>query len=365
MTIVHRLAAVLLACAAALPAAAQEAQQCAAIEKQFAVRPLAMVQLLERAGCLERENRADPATSAVLDLVASRPAEDQHQRVDQAMRQIAGYVDTAARTQPASSQPLLSALAAEIETTRRRAAQQALGDHDVKGWEWGGASFRGLPSIDLASLNVNCAQPDEAPCKAAAGTAKLVLRAAALVRETLKFNQSGAYEDAVRAARVRESKWNSYFDDARLQFPWELYVNGLRYGRENRSAGGFAETPSDQIIFLHPGVGMEYVRGAPSGSRFQPALVLELVGYNRWTWTREGKIENAFGASLVQTYSDRAGLSSSRRGVMFHLQNKYSLAVTSSNGKTGFLMSIDLAKLVNRVEDDARSQFRLSGSGGK
>jgi hypothetical protein len=238
-----------------------------------------------------------------------------------------------------------------------------LGEQNVKGWEWGGAGFRGVPAVDTSSLEVTCPQASDPACKEAGETGKVVFRAASLVRQTLQLGMSEVYEKALAATRVRDSKWSGYFDEARLQFPWELWLNGLRYRRENRKAGGFAEPPNDQLILGHPGVGMEYVRGAPSGNRFQPALVIELIGYNRWTWTVDGRMENAWGASFVQTYSDRAGLSSSRPGIMLHWQNKYSLAFTRDDSKTGVMLSIDLAKAVTRVEKDAREKFRLSGRG--
>lgn len=352
-----RLIGFIFACALALPAFSQE-NSCALIEQRRGSQPLIMVEFLEAAGCLGGGSDKDPVAVSVKDTIAKGAGN----RVDDALRQVANYVDRSGRERAAPSRPLLVALLAEIESVRVKIAQQApLEEVDVRGWEWDRERFRGLPKLDLSTLNIRCDNAEEAKCVEARAAGKVVLRAAALVHQALVLRQKDTYEAALNASRVRDAKWTGYFDDARLQFPWELYINGLRYGREARKAGGFGEPPSDQFILLHPGVGMEYVRGAPSGSRFQPALVLELVGYNRWRWTDAGKMENAYGASLIQTYSDRAGLSSSRPGVMFHVQNKYSLALTRDNGKTGIVLSIDLAKLVTRVDDEARSRFRLGG----
>lgn len=42
---------------------------------------------------------------------------------------------------------------------------------------------------------------------------------------------------------------------------------------------------------------------------------------------------------------------------------KHVIVVVHSIGETGVMLSIDLSRLVSRVEDDARSRFRLLGSG--
>jgi hypothetical protein len=70
----------------------------------------------------------------------------------------------------------------------------------------------------------------------------------------------------------------------------------------------------------------------------------------------------AFGASLIQTYSDRAGLSSARSGIMLHYNNRYSLAFTRNDGESGVMLTVDLANLVTKVESDTREKFRMLGS---
>jgi hypothetical protein len=347
----------------ALGALAQDA--CQNIEKKFGAEPLTMLQYLYFAECLGGDKDGNEVTKAVLPLVKKEtsrdPAKAGH-RLDEALRQISGYINSAARGRKDTSQPLLAALATEVEAVRTRlAAAQPLGDQDVIGWQWRRTDFTGLPSVSVLPLNIQCEQASEEKCTEAAETGKIVFRAAHLVEQTLQFSLTDVYEQALGAARARNAKWDRYFDEGRVQFPWELYANGRRYGAHNKKEGGFAEPPNDQIILLHPGVGMEYVGGAPSGSRFQAALILELIGYNRWSWTNDGKMQKAFGASLIQTYSDRAGMTSARPGVMVHFGNKYSVAVTSRDGKTGVLFSVDLAKLVTKVEDDERQKFKLLG----
>jgi hypothetical protein len=334
-------------------AAAAQEPICRRIEAQLGNEPLKMLAFLDQASCLGDDNDSDAITQRVRALLRKKQPEE-------ALRQVAEYVHAAAGDRQPASQAVLAALELEVESVRGRLrAQQPLGEQHVKCWEWDKTRFRGLPSVNPAPLEVTCAKADEPPCREAAEAGKAVFRAASLVRQTLQFTLSDVYEQALAATRVRKAKWDAYFDDARVQFPWELYVNGWFYGRENRRKGGFAEPPNDQFIFLHPGIGVEYVGGAPSGNRFEAALVLELIGYNRWSWTKAGKIDNAWGASIIQTYSDRAGMSSMRPGVMLHYQSKYSVAFTRKNGETGVVLSVDLAKLVTKVEEDTRETFML------
>jgi hypothetical protein len=371
MRIVQRLVLVLWAIFAAGAACAQDAGKCAEIEKQLGAKPLQMLGFLDRAECLGGAKDAALVTVSVRRLLpdAAVPPEQLGEVPNvarAALGQVSDYLAGAMPAHGQSARALLAVLANEIDAVRAKLARnQTLGELDAKGWEWNGTRmvFLGLPSLDMKRLDVNCAQEADVVCREAASTGKVVFRAAALVKQALRFSLEETYQQALDAARVRDAKWTGYFDEARLQYPWELLLNGWRHRRENRKAGGFADVPNDQWILLHPGVGLEYVRNAPQGSRFEPALVVEIVGYNRWSWTTGGGMGRAYGVSLIQTYSDRAGLGSARPGIMFHINNRFSLALTREGGETGVMLSLDLSKLVSKVEEDARSRFRLLGSG--
>lgn len=371
MHIVQRLVLVLWVIFVAGAASAQDAARCVEIEKQLGAKPLEMLGFLDRARCLGGANDAVPVTAAVRRMLpdTSVPPEQLGEVPNiarAALAQIGAYVAGAMPGHGQSARTLIAVLANAIDAVRAKlAGNQPLGELDAKGWEWNGArmTFPGLPALDMKRLNVTCAQEADIACREAASAGKVVLRAAALVGHTLRFSLAETYQLALDAARVRDAQWTSYFDEARLQYPWELLLNGWRHGRENRKAGGFAEVPDDQWILLHPGVGLEYVRNAPKGSRFEPALVVEIVGYNRWSWSSGGRMGRAYGISLIHTYSDRAGLASARPGVMLHVNNRYSLALTREGGETGLMLSLDLSKLVTRVEEDARAKYRLLGSG--
>lgn len=361
---------VLFACVVTLGAHAQDPARCADSERRHGAHTLQMLGFLNEAGCLGGEKDSDPVAIVVRERLSSVTAAAGNRDAvpnvtPDTVATVVNYVTGEIPNHAQAERDLLAAVAREIEAVRVQvSANVALEDRDAKGWEWDGERklFLGLPVLGVARLDVNCPPSPVEVCERAGAAGKVVFRAAALVKQSLDVRNLEVHQRALDLARARDKKWTQYFDDARLQFPWELYANGLRYARENRKAGGFADVPKDQWILLHPGVGLEYVRHAPRGSRFEPALVVEIVGYNRWSWKRDGSMGTAIGASLIQTYSDRMGLKSSRPGVMLHYNHKYSLAVTRGNGETGLMLSMDLSRLVTRVEDEARSKFRQLGT---
>lgn len=396
MSAARRLVLVLGGCAWALAALAQ-APSCADLEKALAAQPpLVKAATLVQADCIAGDKDAAPVAKTVLRLVAldkdgrqekkkkeqitdDKEKEKQQasaaqelgetpQILERALGEIAAYVADSTKALPddaADARKVLGGLAGEIEAVRKTIAQRLpLDSRDTKGWDWDGnrRRFPGLPAFDPSPLDGGCAQPGDT-CARATEAAKIVMRAGKLVNRSLAFSDRATYQEALAAARLRDAKWTSYFDEARLQLPLELALNGWLHGLANRAAGGFADVPTYQWILLHPEIGMEYVRGAEAGSRLQPALVIEVIGYNRWSWSKEGKMENALGVSFIGAYSDRAGISSVRPGVMVHLQNKYAFAYTRNSGKNGFILSVDLAKLVTRVQDEERSDFRLKETG--
>jgi hypothetical protein len=352
MSIVLRVIVTLLAAAIAAPTAAQV--DCKIIETKLAGDPLKMLGFLTSGHCLGEDKDSAPVTKAVLDRLAKPDG------VDAALQQVSEYVRDALRQRKPESQGALAALALEIEAARNRyRAQQPLGELNTEAWVWVKDRFRGLPTVHTESWRITCSPQAMDPCTEVGEAGKVALRAASLTRQAIQTSQKDVYEQALAAARLRKAKWDAYFDDSRVQFPWEVFANSYFHKWLGRSKGGFADVPNDQLILFHPGVGMEYVKDAPAGSRFEGALVVEIIGYNFWGWTKEGKIDHALGASIIQTYSDRAGLSSMRPGLMVHYNNRYSIAFTRKNGETGVLLSVDLAKLVTKVEADTRENFKL------
>jgi hypothetical protein len=217
------------------------------------------------------------------------------------------------------------------------------------------------PKVDLLVLLArgNCdGRPTEPRCTQASSTAEGVVRAATLVERALGVKSDESLLAAYREAKRRDARWNSYFSDVKSQFIWENLVNGQLYQRQIRGKG-LSDPPTSQLILFHPNVGMEYVSGADPGDKMKAALVLEVVGYNRWSWGDDNKPQNAFGASAVVTYADRAGVRTAAWGISVIAMNNYALTITRHGGKTGVMLSADLTKAVSKADEDLKQRFRL------
>lgn len=230
-------------------------------------------------------------------------------------------------------------------------------------WTWDGLqSELGATGIDARAMftRAECgAVPRGAACAGARATVEGLLRAARLAERSFAPDQAAAVQEAEARAAARDARWRSYFAEARSQYPWELLVNSWRYESRVRSELGISGPPDWQWIVMHPDVGMQYVRSAAPGDRFKPALLLEVIGYNWWTWGGDHRPRNAWGVSLVRTYADTASVPSGAWGVALHRNNKYSLTLTRRGGKTGILLSVDLAGAVTAASQEWKDRFRI------
>lgn len=135
------------------------------------------------------------------------------------------------------------------------------------------------------------------------------------------------------------TQWDQYLKESRSQTPLELTLNSLLYKRSD--ATGFGPPPPGQIIFMHPGVVIENVSEAVDGQQTQEALMVEIIGYNRWKHKRPYAIT---GVSVSALYTDRAGIDSVGYGVSLHMGNKFTVGYSRRSGADGIYMSIDLLK---------------------
>lgn len=380
---VAALAAACMGVASAQPAAQKS---CADLRLELAaVAPLTAVNRLANASCLGGELDADAATRRAQRLfdtagrVEGQPrrreikdvalsAEERRALTVAVLRVADEYLGTLASAARAADKP-------EVERTRT-AVQAAIRDRSAgveagersreqraEYWRWDGLqSELGQTGIDVPGMlkRAGCdATPRAADCAAAQSTAEGLLRGAHLAERAFTPDQAEAVQAAAARAAVRDARWRSYFADARSQYPWELWVNSWRYETRVRNDLGLSGPPDWQWILLHPDIAMQYVSSAAEGDRFKPALLLELIGYNWWQWGADNKPRNAWGVSLVRTYADTTSIPSSAWGVTIHRNSKYSLTLTRQDGKTGVLLSVDLAGAVTQASQAWSDQFRV------
>lgn len=377
-----------------LPWAAQaQAFDCASVDTpEFAAGLTHRDRLnaLEQNGCLGGANDTDALTAAV---VAALPdgrtppqlgVSDQERRAAtlHALDRIAAAADAELAALPPTAAPgaaeRLEALAAALAAARAAVADGRDGEGPQRPVYWkfnrDNGSFT-LAADDGAGLGVQlyrgflddaCRAPDSADCAHAYALAKNIVRDAHLVERSLTYYAAPVLDAHYREALLRDRKWRAYFDEALFQYPWELYLNGIwlrKHDPRPRDAAGnrlgFLPPPSSQWIVLHPNIGFEYVSGAADGNQFEPAVFIELIGYNRWQWTASGEIADALGVSLITSYSDRAGADDAGYGLLLHYGSRWSLAATRHGADTGWLLSADLAQLVGDTSERARALMRF------
>lgn len=215
-------------------------------------------------------------------------------------------------------------------------------------------------------LDDACRSPEAPACAQTYSAAKDLVRHARLVQRALSYHARPVIDAHYAEAVKRDRQWTAYFDEARFQYPWELWLNGLWITRNdprpkdaNGERMGFLPPPTSQWIVMHPDVGLEYVGGAADGNQFEPSVLLEVFGYNRWRWSDEGRMRGALGASLIAAYSDRASADDLAWGMMFHYHNAFSLGATYRDGDWGALISADVAQALGRVDEKRRKAMRL------
>ncbi|MDD1782439.1 hypothetical protein LRP49_14805 [Enterovibrio sp. ZSDZ35] len=170
-----------------------------------------------------------------------------------------------------------------------------------------------------------------------------------------------AYKDAVFNGKSKiiyglavayGNAWDTYFDEARSQTFLDRMVTA-RFNRDALKSNEFVLPPKYQYFFLHPSVLMEYVDKAADGNQFEAALAVEWFGINSWQSCFGSDF--ACGASLVSTYSDRAGVDDVGHGLMLHIDNSYSFGATTRDGDVGYFVTVDLLKLFEDKKTEVKA----------
>ena len=143
----------------------------------------------------------------------------------------------------------------------------------------------------------------------------LRLRAEAVRRVTddyVKPVQDRAF-DAIKKA---DRQWRNYLENGYSQYPWESFVNGKLW---NFSA---FEPPTDQLIFLHPALGIEASTVSLDQLTANESLNVEILGYLHYYGDDH---EHFLGASIAASLQDQIapGL-----GLVVHWTKSFSVGVS-------------------------------------
>lgn len=190
-----------------------------------------------------------------------------------------------------------------------------------------------------------------------------------LTQRTLNYiNRKPALEKIGSVARKRKAQWQVYFDESIPQWPWELaFVNGPIYKHTLEHEMGLGKLPDWQLIVVHPDVALEYVAEAADGDQFKPALMVEILGANFWTWEGGAKqkgpwgLSTPLGAGFVATFADRADSDDWGFGGVIHINHIYNIGATVRDGDTGFFVNVNLAKLLENKRQKANTFLNMVG----
>lgn len=209
--------------------------------------------------------------------------------------------------------------------------------------------------VETRLIEPACTVQTDETCKEAFTIGEDLIRFTELTRSTIASYKRNKIDEYTANLVMIDDAWTQYATEARSQFVWELWANGHLFenginAKRDEKTDPLLESPPDwQLILAHPGVAVEYVDDANSGSKFEPALLVEWVGINWLRWnqkdTKNGRryfMNNPVGVSFITTFSDRNGADNVGYGLMGHFRNRYSLGVTSHDGDIGVSLSLNL-----------------------
>jgi hypothetical protein len=244
------------------------------------------------------------------------------------------------------------------------------GAHKPKFWQFDRNTWRfgNVRDVDLKGW-FDTACPDDPGgegCREAYEGAKMVVRYGRLIERIMSYYVRPIIDAYAKDVAKRDRQWTLYFDEARFQYPWELWLNGkwmnVRDDRPKDEYGrrlGFRTPPRDQWIFLHPNAGLEYVDDAFDGTQFEEAVYIEFIGYNFWRWKGNGDMGTAMGVSFVGGYSDRVGTEDWALGLLLHYNHDISAGLMLHAGDVGILATADFAQYMLNVKEEVRKKMRF------
>lgn len=214
-----------------------------------------------------------------------------------------------------------------------------------------------LPGFQLyEGLDGQCPPPDDPNAMSCGAYAdrKDMIRTLVLAKRLAVYSEWGVLVAHAKDARLAVKQWDSYFNDARFQWWWEVWANGRRMERsglcamddETQQRKGFCKVPTDQLIILHPEIALQWIDGAQSSDQLSASFIVELFGKNSWSWDESGAMGSAFGWSVVASYTNLTGFDDWGLGGMVHVNNRYSFGLTSTDGELGIFLSMDLSERV-------------------
>jgi len=177
---------------------------------------------------------------------------------------------------------------------------------------------------------------------------------AAALNQVEHISRNWLIDAVIAKVDLLDSQWQRFLTESRSQTWLDVGVSAwsyqVRYADEYQTR--LNAPPKYQLFALHPSLIVENVSAALDGDQVQESLALELIGINWWDKTAacDLGVKFACGASLIATYTDRAGVKDKGWGLMFHIDNAYSFGFTRHGSDNGVFITVDLLKLFEQKE---------------
>jgi len=149
----------------------------------------------------------------------------------------------------------------------------------------------------------------------------------------------------VQALRVLATRWENYVRNGYSQLLWELALNGLLRGRSSY------EPPAQQLVFMHPSVGVEANGTVLKELRRVDVAVLEPLG---WIFHYNGDYTRYLGISSAVTFGSNRNAAVGAYAHLWFPQAKLGYVVRSDpdpRRRRSVLVSVDLYDLLAGVPD--------------
>ena len=349
---------VVFACLLALPGYASPDQSLDSIGMDYA------------AGKIGGQNDGTEIAKAVWAELTTAGVEGDHDRALHAARGLAVLEEAASNAYPVASAhrfeaEILWVVRATLAEFREPHVRSRLGakpawDIDQDDLTWAPI---GTNTFDFAKFYGDLLGARNDASEAYARTVA-ALRVADLARRCVEHVRLEVQDAAFDFAALRDKQWTVYFDGGIPQWPWELALfNGPLYAYTARTDKGLAPPPTWQLIVVHPDVALEYLDEAPDGDQFKPALSVEIIGADFWSWKKDGEQTGPLfgypvGGGVVANFSDRAGVQDWGFGAVLHINHRFNVGATFPDGHPAFFVSANIGKLFQGLAEKKREYFQ-------
>lgn len=143
------------------------------------------------------------------------------------------------------------------------------------------------------------------------------------VKEHLKFVKSN------------NKAWDVFDNDSRFQTPFDILATAFVFRDHMRQSKRIVTPPPYQVFALRPSLVYEHIESLPAGERDDFSLAMEWAGINAWDWSMP------LGVSIASVYTDREGVDSIGHGLMFHINNSFTVGYVDRDQGSSIFFNIE------------------------